>query len=125
MANPADEGKREIWRRRLERHRESGATVARFCQDEGVSVNTFYYWSKRVAPRGAASVARAAADVRRADPQPAAAGTDLGRFRLGPTVEVTVPAERLDAIRCLAECLAAPSAERSAAFQEIVVAARR
>jgi len=60
MGRESDEGKPREWRERLARHRASGLSVARFCAGERVSVNTFYYWSKRVGSAAAASHGRAA-----------------------------------------------------------------
>jgi hypothetical protein len=45
----------------------------------------------------------------------------LVRFYCGGAVEVSVPADCLEAIRCLAECLQHARVERSDAFQEVVV----
>jgi hypothetical protein len=55
---------------------------------------------------------------------PTAAGISsaaLVRFYCGAAVEVSVPADCLDAIRCLAESLRHARVERSDAFQEVVV----
>jgi hypothetical protein len=46
------------------------------------------------------------------------------RFRFDAAVKVSVPAECLDAIRCLVECIGRHRVERDAAFREIVVATR-
>jgi hypothetical protein len=43
------------------------------------------------------------------------------RFSWNAGVEVSVPADCLDAIRCLAECLQRARPECSDAFQEVVV----
>ena len=40
--------KEELWRSRLNRFQSSGLSVTRFCQDEGVSVPSFYQWRKRL-----------------------------------------------------------------------------
>lgn len=45
--------KQLVWQQRLERFRASGFGVARFCRHECVSVNTFYYWAKRLRQVGA------------------------------------------------------------------------
>jgi hypothetical protein len=45
----------------------------------------------------------------------------LVRFRWKTGVEALVPADCLDALRCLAECLQQARVERSDAFQEVVV----
>ena len=42
-------GSREpIWRERLRRFPRSGLTVARFCDEEGVSVASYYAWRRRL-----------------------------------------------------------------------------
>jgi hypothetical protein len=45
----------------------------------------------------------------------------LVRFSWNAGVEVSVPADCLDAIRCLAECLQRTHTGRPDAFQEVVV----
>ena len=40
--------KEELWRSRLQRFQSSGLSVTRFCQDEGVSLPSFYQWRKRL-----------------------------------------------------------------------------
>ena len=42
MARKVNQALREEWRKRIERQRQSGLTVAEFCQREGVSTATFY-----------------------------------------------------------------------------------
>ncbi|HEX3871631.1 MAG TPA: hypothetical protein VHV77_14410 [Pirellulales bacterium] len=126
-----DVQKQRQWEERFERYRAGGLTVARFCTKERVSVNAFYYWAKRLELRlrGARSTGRERASERDREPvRPArvsavAANVGLVHFRLGAAVEVSVPAHCLDVIRCLAQGLQR-SAEQSAAFQEVVVAAR-
>jgi hypothetical protein len=45
--------KEAAWRGRLQRHAQSGKSVAAFCQDEAVSTASFYLWrSKLVAADG-------------------------------------------------------------------------
>jgi hypothetical protein len=106
-----------------------------------VSVNTFYYWSRRVGSVATSNAAQRArptnssaaivAGVRALGehgPQAelATSGARGGevRFRFDAAVEVSVPAECLDAIRCLVECVGRRRVERDAAFREIVVAPR-
>ena len=48
MARRWDVGKDAAWRKRLERFTRSGLTVARFCDGEGVSVASLYYWRKKL-----------------------------------------------------------------------------
>lgn len=37
-----------LWRERLKRSEQSGLSVARFCQAEGVSQPSFYQWKKKL-----------------------------------------------------------------------------
>lgn len=37
-----------VWRERLRRYHRDGGTVVRFCQQEGVSVASFYAWRRRL-----------------------------------------------------------------------------
>ena len=46
MARSADSVKRQVWRERLQRFERSRATVAAFCQAEGVSIPSFYQWRR-------------------------------------------------------------------------------
>ena len=141
MASRENERKRREWTERLVRFRACGLTVARFCAQERVSVNTFYYWSRRV---GSVATSNAAQRVRptsspasvargsrafgehgpRAELATSGARGGEVRFRFDASVEVSVPAECLDAIRCLVECVGRHRVERDAAFREIVVATR-
>ena len=129
MRSRQDVQKRRTWEVRLGRFRMSGLTVARFCAQEEVSANTFYYWAKRI---GSAAVRRSSSRSDNASERgrqcvqhtPTARETSsagLVRFHLRAAVEVSVPADCLDAIRCLAECLQHAQLERSDAFQEVVV----
>jgi|PlaIllAssembly_1097288.scaffolds.fasta_scaffold709558_2 hypothetical protein len=131
MTSRQDVQKRRVWETRLERFRTSGLTVARFCAQEGVSANTFYYWARRVGVAATSvrtSVSQRGGTVKRGRPSPqplSAAGENtpagLVRFHWNAGVEVSVPAECLDAIRCLAKCLPHGQVERTDAFQELVV----
>jgi hypothetical protein len=143
MARALDHEKRREWAKRFERFRASGTTVAHFCGHERVTVNTFYYWSKRVGSAAALeqrhvvgaefrkTPASHGASTRhdvggRADAKAAAEG--LVRFRFG-SVEVDVPAGCLDVVRCLAESAGRSGTQvaRSTpgAFHEIVLGTRR
>ena len=48
MVSRQDVEKRRAWEVRFGRFRASGLTIARFCEQEHVSMHTFYYWAKRV-----------------------------------------------------------------------------
>src|ERR1700690_3726161 len=54
MTRRLDVQKRRQWEERFERYRVGRLTVARFCTKERVSVNTFYYWAKRLDLRATA-----------------------------------------------------------------------
>ncbi|GAC1458038.1 MAG: hypothetical protein PVSMB1_07860 [Gemmatimonadaceae bacterium] len=137
MTRRHDVRKRRQWEERFERHRSGGLTVADFCAKERVSVNTFYYWAKRIdrrwtAARSAES-ATASERPRKLSRPPrgategfsaVAAKTAVVRFRLGTTVEVLVPASCLDVIRSLAQWLQGSLTERADAFQEVVIGPR-
>ena len=126
MTRRLDVQKRRQWEQRLERHRTSGLTVGRFCAGEHLSVNTFYYWAKRLRTASARASLRADRTI---PPRHASATTPAGSnprehvvcFRWKNGMEVRVPADCLEAIRCLAECLQETPRERSEAFQELVV----
>lgn len=45
----ASRDRAEVWRERLQRFKQSGLTVANFCQREGISVPSFYEWRRRLA----------------------------------------------------------------------------
>ncbi len=48
MGHRVDHGKHCAWSERIRRRRESGLTVAEFCEWEGVSVASFYNWQKKL-----------------------------------------------------------------------------
>ena len=72
MVSSGDAQKRRAWEARLARYRASGLSVARFCEQERVSTNTFYYWAKRLrtAPAAGADRSVGPAAVRLADALP-------------------------------------------------------
>jgi hypothetical protein len=134
MTRRLDVQKRREWEERFERYRSGGLTVGRFCTNERVSVNTFYYWARRVgsqlvrprtdqadeAPAGRPPRVRQATALNLAT----AANAAVVRFRLSAAVEVSVPANCLEAIRCLVHCAQHSPAERGYAFHEVVVGTR-
>jgi hypothetical protein len=44
----ANTGRAQQWRERIAQHKASGLSVAAFCQQEGVSTPTFYWWRSRL-----------------------------------------------------------------------------
>ena len=132
MTRRLDIQKRREWGQRFERSHSGGLTVGRFCANERVSVNTFYYWARRVGSQPDRPQADQADEAPEGRPQRVrqAAASDLAtnaavvRFRLSAAVEVSVPANCLEVIRCLAHCVQHSPAERGYAFQEVVVGTR-
>lgn len=47
-APPSRAAIRQTWSERLQRFADSGLSVAAFCRQEGVPVQTFYYWKRRL-----------------------------------------------------------------------------
>lgn len=141
MTRRLDVEKRREWEKRFERFRASGSTVARFCASESVSEHTFYYWAKRIGRRSAPaqsaparSAARNVASERQSEParhrrgaggsRPAAANSPLVHFRLHGGMEVSVPADCLDVIRCLVNSAPSARVPGSDAFHEVIVGKR-
>ncbi len=123
-ASSGDAQKRGAWQARFARYRASGLSVSRFCGQEGVSTNTFYYWAKRLRSASAPAHLKRSMPLQRASAPPAPDNNtrrSLVRFRWKTGMEVRVPAECLAVIRCLAECFATTDNLRSGAFQEVVV----
>ncbi len=129
MASRQDGKKQREWEVRLERCRASGLTVAEFCKRERFSLNTYYYWARRVRSASATTPSPRSGNAARRSPRtekhaPTADGMPnaaLVRFYCRGEVEVSVPADCLDAIRCLATWLSQARAEHSDAFQEVIV----
>jgi hypothetical protein len=144
MLRRLDDQKVRDWESRLARFGSSGLTVGRFCQKENVSVNRFYYWTKRLGSLGS-SVSRSkraraecvVAQPRRTDaperslqqmlPRPAMAAaenTALVHFLLSSGARVSIPADCLDALRCIVQCAQQSSAEHQDGFHQVVVGTR-
>ena len=145
MRRGVDVEKRREWEGRFGQFRASGSTVARFCASQGLSVNTFYYWAKRIGKHAvsAHSIAvharathsnavRSAATEKKVsgagesgpDAWAAAVSSSRVHFRLGVGVEVSVPADCLAVIRCLAESFGPARTPRGGAFQQVVLGSR-
>ena len=132
MSQRLDVQKQRQWEERFRRYRSGGLTVERFCAEERVSPNTFYYWARRVGSQRAKPRSAPAGQTLEQMPERArqAAAPDLAadagvvRFRLNTAVEVWVPANCLAVIRCLADCLQGSAAEPATGFQEVIVGTR-
>ena len=126
MTSSGDIQKRRAWKSRFARYHASGLSVARFCEQERVSTHTFYYWVKRLKTASAPSWGSRALPARCVSAPPTSDGNTRGatvRFRWNADVQVLVPADCLEAIRCLAKCLAEVGGRRGEAFQEVVLKA--
>ena len=144
MVRRFDDQKIRDWESRLARFGYSGLTVGRFCQKENVSINRFYYWTKRIGSLGS-SVSRSkrartqgvVTKPRRADaPErslqqmlqrpatPAIESTTLVHFLLSSGARVSIPADCLDALRCIAQCAQQSFAEHQDGFHQVVVGTR-
>lgn len=133
--------RRQEWEERLARFRASGLTVGRFCASENVSVNTYYYWAKRLGVRGGGR-AGGGRQYLGSDPRPdmtaerltpikatrssneakrAAEDAALVHFQWESGLRVSIPANCLDAIPCVVESARQATPERANAFQQILV----
>ena len=134
MSQRLDVQKQRQWKERFRRYRSGGLTVERFCAEERVSPNTFYYWARRVGSQRVRPGSAPADQTLEGMPEQArqtgamdlaaAANAGVVRFRLSTAVEVLVPANCLEVIRCLAHCIQCSSVERAAGFQEVIVGTR-
>ena len=95
--------KSEQWREWLDEHERSGLTVKQFCQERGLTQNTFYAWRKRL--RKEEPVRFALVDRGAARPEPATeAGLELvlrsgERLRIGAGVDGETLRRVLEALR--------------------------
>ena len=85
MAKSVDAAKLRTWRKRLSRFDAGEWTVAEFCDREGVSAASFYYWRRRVE-----------GDEEARSPRRGPAASDAGSFLpievlVEPTLEVELP----------------------------------
>lgn len=119
MAKVLDQKKRQAWVARLERFRASGLTIAKFCEDEKVSVQTYYYWVRRIGSRSTT-----ARTTPRSAPAPTAKNLSPDsriHFQLGGAV-VSIPADCLAAIRCLVQCIQqSGTATPASSFHQVVL----
>jgi hypothetical protein len=130
MGRRVDDGKRVEWIERLRRRKESGLTVAMFCEWEGVSVATFYHWQKKL--RVEKSEGRSAAviapptksipslpkasflPVRITQPSPARSAAPGIEIRLANGVRIFVPSSDANTIQTVIETASRISISASA-----------
>jgi hypothetical protein len=48
MSQESNKQLRKTWRNRIDRQRQSGQTIAQFCQQEGVSTPSYYKWKQKL-----------------------------------------------------------------------------
>ena len=84
MSRVSDPAVIASWEQRLQEFSQSHLPVAGFCRQAGVSVATFYYWKRKLAPRSAASPSK---------PAPRSAGPRFVPVEItaGPSIEVHLP----------------------------------
>lgn len=124
-----DAAKRQEWELRLARFEADHRTVAQFCRDEQVSVAGFYYWRRqclgvdKIPGDGDRSAARAPHQPANQTPRGATEGplSASVQFQFANGALVSVPAQCLDALRCLVECVRREDPIRSGGFQQVVV----
>jgi hypothetical protein len=138
MARQLDDQKRLAWEKRLARFRGSRLTVARFCAEENVSVSGFHYWARRLPAESGGRIRPQSRIARRHAGESAgnlelpdqATSVPRGRFVprvhfiLSPTLRVSVPADCLDAIRCVVAFAREGSAESRSTFHQVCVGTR-
>lgn len=150
MTRGCDEQKRREWELRFARYRASGLTVAKFCESEAVATHTFYYWSRRIpaaaqarSPSSEASGQRTGRGrVAARPPRALAERREAGSVAVGPPqtltpeharmvyfeltsgTRISVPADCLDALRCVAHFVEQDLAQSSPAFQQVLVGNR-
>lgn len=138
MAKRLDDEKRLLWVQRLARFQSSGLTVVRFCEQERLSVASFHYWARRIRASNAGRtepVGRVKVTNRRApagqltetesSPRKAAGKNCASKihFRVGRNARVSIPAECLDALRCVMEYLTADGGKQDA-FRSVLLKSR-
>ena len=120
MSKSGDEVKRESWQKRLDRFEASNLSVAQFCRDEDVGVHTFYYWSKQLGrksrqvgrspdrsesrPKPCAAAASARNESQKTTREAVGTPAPVVHFTWNWRLSFSVPADCLDAIRCVLEC---------------------
>jgi len=51
MAKKASHEREQFWQELIQRQPASGLSIARFCQQSGVSANSFFAWKRRLRPQ--------------------------------------------------------------------------
>ena len=120
-----DTRKRAEWQKRFARFEASGLTVAEFCRNEKIGTHAFYYWDKRL---GGRSNARRRSAAGQCAGKPGGAvrldkegPSPMVHFTWGSKVQISIPADCIDAIRCVLEHATHELDEPVSAFRQVVV----
>ncbi len=120
-----DTRKRAEWEARLARFAASELSVAQFCRNEKIGTHRFYYWDKRLGGRSTAR-RRSSAGQRAGKPRgvarvDSAESPLMVHIRWGSKVQISIPANCVDAIRCVLEHATGQLDEPGGAFRQVVV----
>ena len=143
MSKPVDAVKREEWRRRLERFASVDVSIAQFCRDEDVGTHNFHYWSKQLgrnsirngrsrvgkggSTRGTKRSAAHESAPQSAQAEAVCTAESVVHFTWDSRLSFSVPADCLDAIRCVLEYASHHRVEieeaspADSAFRQVVV----
>ena len=136
MVRRNDPEKRREWERRFRRFQTSGLTIGRFCNQENLAVHTFHYWARRLRSMEASQPGmeggRSASDTpglgqsqanRRSVDRSRSAPSEapMVRFLFDAGVQVSIPTDCLEAIRCVAQSVQRPSITQDSSFREVIV----
>jgi len=113
MSGPKSVGRGSYWRSVFERYADSGLSIRRFCQDNGISQSTFFAWRKRLSKETPlANSDRAdtsdrnrgdkhtSSSARRDDQQAASPGTSFVAVKL-PVVSESTESEPIEVVHPL------------------------
>lgn len=102
-----DQRKLGLWGRRVQKHRDSGLSVSKYCQREKIAIHDFYYWRRKLAGPGQQAsgfdggkqVLPTAAPAVRSHQASEADVAAMVQIQLGSQACVSVPAHMLETIR--------------------------
>jgi len=92
----------EDWRTRISAQERSGISIKRFCQEQGLSEKSFYYWRKRLQTTTSMRFALVEAELRRGTAEHAALELVLRtgeRLRISAGVDAATLRQVLEALR--------------------------
>ena len=92
----------EAWRARLAAQKQSGVSVKQFCEQQGLTEQSFYYWRKRLQTPASMQFALVEAEPRRGSAEHAALElllTTGERLRISAGVDARTLQQVLEALR--------------------------